>query len=182
MKHYICTGECGGVASHSGVCSTQSCSKHNQPLIECSCQHHKTSNTLLVPYLNFDGTTTRAAMEFYKGVFGAELTMQTFGEAEMSKSDKDKDYIVHADLKTDNFSFMASSGYPDVAVKFGDNINMSLVGSDETTLRKYFDDLSAGGEIKMPLEKQFWGDIFGMTTDKFGVNWMVNISLGGDKK
>jgi PhnB protein len=71
---------------------------------------------------------------------------------------------------------MASDTPPGISVQFGDNTHMCIAGSDEKKLREYFDKLTKGGKVNMPLEKQFWGDIFGMFTDKFGVHWMVNIS------
>lgn len=55
---------------------------------------------------------------------------------------------------------------------------MSIVGSDEAKLTEYFNKLSVGGKVTMKLEKQFWGDTFGMLVDKFGVQWMVNITSG----
>jgi PhnB protein len=52
---------------------------------------------------------------------------------------------------------------------------LSLNGSDEAKLTKIFNALAEGGKTTMPLAKQFWGDTFGMVTDKYGVDWMVNI-------
>jgi PhnB protein len=60
--------------------------------------------------------------------------------------------------------------------KPGNNISMSLAGDDETLLSEYFEKLSDGGQVTMPLEKAIWGDIFGMCVDRFGINWLVNIS------
>jgi PhnB protein len=53
---------------------------------------------------------------------------------------------------------------------------MSLSGDNEAELQGYFEQLSAGGNITMPLEKAPWGDTFGMLADKFGVPWLVNIA------
>jgi PhnB protein len=53
---------------------------------------------------------------------------------------------------------------------------LSVVGPDETAMREYFDKLSHGGDVTLPLEKAAWGDIFGMCVDKFGVTWMINVS------
>ncbi len=117
-------------------------------------------------------------MEFYKSVLGGELTMQTFGESGQSKNDSEKDLIMHADLKNGELSFMASDGNQEKPVHMGDNISMSIAGDDEAKLTEYFNGLAEGGKVTMPLAKQFWGDTFGMLTDKFGVNWMVNISSG----
>jgi PhnB protein len=129
----------------------------------------------LTPYLNFNGNTAEA-IRFYQSVLGGELTLQTFGEAGMAKKPEEKDRVVHATLKNDLFSFMASDGHPDRPVIFGDNIHMSLMGSEGDKLPEFFNKLSQGGKVHMPLAKQFWGDTFGMLTDKFGVHWMVNIA------
>jgi PhnB protein len=58
----------------------------------------------------------------------------------------------------------------------GARISMSLSGDDEEKLRGYWDKLSEGGTPIMPLEKADWGDTFGMLIDKFGIQWMVNIT------
>ncbi len=129
----------------------------------------------LTPYLNFAGQTA-AAMKFYQSILGGELTMQTFAESGIPVTSKDKDKIIHADLKNGALSFMASDGTKDKPVHMGDNIHMSIVGTDEPLLTKYFNSLADGGKVDMPLAKQFWGDTFGMLTDKFGVHWMLNIS------
>jgi PhnB protein len=134
-----------------------------------------TSKPTLTPYLNFNGTTGEA-MKFYQSILGGELKMQTFGEAKMAKSPKEKDLIVHADLKNDSLSLMASDGQPNQKVVFGDNIHMSIAGQDKGKLTEIFTKLGRGGKVDMPLAKQFWGDTFGMVTDKFGVHWMINIA------
>src|SRR5579864_6950415 len=112
---------------------------------------------VLTPYLNFS-SQTKEAMEFYQSILGGELTMQTFAESGMPVADEDKNKIVHAELKNGSFTFMASDGGKDHPVKMGNNINMSISGTDEAVLTKYFNDLSEGGKIEMPLAKQFWGD------------------------
>lgn len=119
---------------------------------------------------------TAEAMKFYQSVLGGDLKMQTFAESGMPTTDETKNNVIHAELKTDDLSFMASDGDASHPVTMGDNIHMSLVGTDAETLTKYFNDLSVGGTVDMPLAKQFWGDIYGQLTDKFGVHWMVNIS------
>ncbi len=129
----------------------------------------------LTPYLNFGGQT-EDAMKFYQSILGGELTMQTFGQSGVPVDEKDKDKIMHANLENGDLSFMASDGNSEHPVQMGDNISMSIVGTDDKTLTDYFNKLSEGGKVDMPLAKQFWGDTFGMLTDKFGIHWMVNIS------
>ena len=115
-------------------------------------------------------------MKFYQSVLGGELSMQTFGEAKMAKSPTEERLIVHAALKNGALTFMASDTHPSTKAKFGDNVHMSITGQESGRLTRIFKELSQGGKVDMPLAKQFWGDTFGMVTDKFGVHWMVNIA------
>ncbi len=130
----------------------------------------------LNPYLNFRDNA-REAMEFYKTVFGGKLEMQTFKEYHASRDPSEDNKIMHAMLTADNgIVFMASDTPNSMEYRTGTNMSMSLSGDNETELRGYYEKLSAGGTIGMPLEKAPWGDMFGMFTDKFGVSWLVNIS------
>lgn len=130
---------------------------------------------ILNPYLNFE-KQTKEAMEFYHSIFGGELNIQTFGESGMSEDPEEKDLVIHANLKSGELLIMASDGGKDHPIHMGDNIHMSLGGDDEKTLTKWFKALAEGGKVDMELQKQFWGDIYGQLTDKFGVHWMVNIT------
>ena len=129
----------------------------------------------LNPYLNYNGNA-REAMTFYQGVLGGELNISTFGEY----GGEGGDGVMHAQLETpDGFTLMASDTGPGMGeVTAGSNFAVSLSGDDDA-LRGYFDGLAEGGTVTMPLEKQMWGDEFGMLTDKFGVSWLVNIGTGG---
>jgi PhnB protein len=129
----------------------------------------------LNPYIGFDGTA-REAMDFYKEVFGGELTVNTFGEFG-SQGTPDADKIMHSQLETDRgFTLMASDTPSGMERTSGDNITISLSGEDGGELRGYWEKLSHGGNVTMPLEKQMWGDEFGMCIDRFGIPWMVNIT------
>ena len=130
----------------------------------------------LNPYLSFDGSA-RQAMEFYKDVFGGELTLNTFGEFGQEGPDSDK--IMHAQLEAPNgFALMAADTPSGMDYTPGNTMTVSLSGDDEA-LRGYWEKLSSAGKVTMPLEKQAWGDEFGMCVDQFGVPWMVNISQQG---
>jgi PhnB protein len=132
--------------------------------------------TTLNPYINFDGKT-RDAMEFYKSVFGGKLILNTFGEFKAARDPGDEDKIMHALLETDNGLKLMGADVPKgMAFNPGNNFSLSLSGENETELKDYFDKLSAGGQITMPLEKQMWGDLFGIFNDKYGVTWMININ------
>ena len=131
--------------------------------------------TRLNPYISFNGNA-QEAMEFYKSAFGGELTLNTFGEyGEPGAPGADK--IMHAQLETpQGFTLMASDTPPGIEYNPGTNISISLSGDDADQLRGFWSRLSDGGTVTMPLEKQMWGDEFGMCTDRFGVPWMVNIA------
>jgi PhnB protein len=129
----------------------------------------------LNPYISFQDSA-KDAMEFYRDVFGGELNVSTFGEYGQSDPGV-ADRVMHAQLETDRgFTLMASDTPPGMDRSEGTNISISLSGDDEAELRGYFEKLSAGGEVGMPLEKQVWGDFFGDCTDKFGIKWLVNIA------
>jgi PhnB protein len=128
----------------------------------------------LNPYLSFNGNA-REAMEFYRSVFGGTLTINTFGDygnPDPAMADK----VMHAQLESDaGYTLMASDLMPDMPFNRGDSITVSLSGEDGDRLRGYWEKLSDGGTVSMPLEKQMWGDEFGMCSDRYGVPWMVDI-------
>ena len=128
----------------------------------------------LNPYISFSDNA-RDALEFYKSVFGGTLTLNTFGEYG-EKDSPIADKIMHGQLETDRgFTLMGADTPPGMEHTPGTNITVSLSGDDGDELRGYWDQLSDGGTVATPLEKQMWGDEFGMCTDRFGVPWMVNI-------
>lgn len=132
--------------------------------------------TNLNPYLSFKDNA-REAMGFYKTVFGGKLTMSTFKEYHASQDPSEDERIMHSMLEADNgITFMASDTPGSMEYNAGTNYSMSLSGDNETELRAYFEKLSVGGNVTMPLEKAPWGDTFGAFTDKFGVPWLVNIA------
>lgn len=126
----------------------------------------------LNPYLSFQGTA-RQAMELYRDVFGGELVVNTFGEY----GGEPAEGVMHARLETPaGFTLMASDTPDGQSVGAGGPITISLSGDDTEELTGYWEQLSDGGSVVMPLEKQMWGDTFGMCTDRFGIGWMVNIA------
>lgn len=129
----------------------------------------------LNPYIGFLDNA-REAMEFYQSVFGGELDLNTFGQfgaADGPEANK----VMHAQLETpQGFTLMASDTPEGMEHKPGNNISVSLSGEEGDGLDEMFTKLSEGGTVTMPLEKQMWGDTFGMVLDRFGISWMVNIA------
>jgi PhnB protein len=127
----------------------------------------------LNPYISFPGTA-RDAMEFYENVFGGTLHLNTFGE--FAGDAPNPENIMHGMLETERgFTLMGADTPPGMEHQPGNNIAVSLSGDDDAELRGYWEQLSDGGTVTMPLEKQMWGDVFGMCIDRFGIAWMVNI-------
>ncbi len=129
----------------------------------------------LNPYLNFSGNA-REALEFYEGVFGGTATLSTYGEfGDPAAPEAGK--VMHGQLETGSgFTLMAADNPPGMERDAGNNISVSLSGDDVDELRGYWAKLSDGGTVTVPLEKQMWGDEFGMCVDRFGIPWLVNIS------
>ncbi len=132
--------------------------------------------TRLNPYLSFRDSA-REAMEFYHSVFGGELTFATYADYHASEDPTEQDKVMHSQLVSPNgLTLMAADTPNSMELTPGDNWAVSLSGEDEAELRGYWDKLSAGSEMIMPLEQAPWGDTFGMCKDRFGVGWMVNIA------
>lgn len=133
-------------------------------------------STQLNPYLSFRDDA-RQAMEFYQSVFGGQLSVSTFADLHASDDPADQDKVMHSSLESPNgLTLMASDTPSSMEHAEQSNISISLSGEDESELRGYWDKLSDGGQVAMPLEKAPWGDLFGMCTDKFGTAWLVNVT------
>jgi PhnB protein len=128
----------------------------------------------LEAYLFFPGNTEEA-MNFYRAILGGELAITRRGDVDPTASDSEKDSVINAALDCGVFTLRASDR-ADATSEAQKRIELSIVGSDEGDLRRIFASLSEGGTVKAPLEKMFWGDIFGALIDKFGIGWQVDIT------
>ncbi|MQY13893.1 hypothetical protein SRB5_40500 [Streptomyces sp. RB5] len=133
----------------------------------------------LNPYIQFKGNA-RPALEFYRDCLGGDLVISTFGDFG-DPTAEGADGVMHGMLETPaGFTLMASDTPPGMDFKPGSNVSVSLSGDDTAELTGYWEKLSVGGHVAVPLAKQMWGDTFGMCTDKFGIGWMVNIAGSSD--
>jgi PhnB protein len=132
--------------------------------------------TTLNPYLSFLHTA-RDAMEFYRSIFGGELTIDTFGSYDMGQDPSENDLVMHAQLETpDGFTLMASDTPSSMPYAAPAGFSVSLSGDDEARLEGYWSALAEGGAVTMPLDTPPWGGRFGMLTDRFGIAWMIAIT------
>jgi PhnB protein len=136
---------------------------------------HRGMTSRLNPYISFQDTA-REAMEFYQQVFGGELTINTFGEYGQADTPI-ANLVMHGMLETPNgFTLMGADTPPGMDYTPGTTMTVSLSGDDADLLQGYWDKLSEGGNVGVALERQMWGDTFGMVIDRFGTPWMVNIT------
>ncbi|WP_284255303.1 VOC family protein [Pseudolysinimonas kribbensis] len=136
-------------------------------------------SAILNPYINLHGQA-RQALEFYHAALGGTVNIMSFEQGGMGDQVQadEKDLVMHGQVDGDHgFTLMVSDtpAHMDSGRSLG-GFSVSLSGDDEALLTELWDKLSAGGTVNQPLEKAPWGDSFGMFTDAFGVDWMVNIS------
>jgi PhnB protein len=125
------------------------------------------STIQLNPFINFQGRA-REAMELYQKVLGGKLDLQAGPNGRIGQ----------ARLEADGVLIVASDGHPDYPAKVGDNLALSLSGTDQARLARIFNALAEGGRVNMPLAKQPWGGEVGWLVDRFGISWTVNIQQG----
>jgi PhnB protein len=132
--------------------------------------------TKLNPHLGFRDNA-REAMEFYHTVFGGDLNTLTFGALHATDDPAENDKIMHAELITPGgMTLMASDTPNSMGFSPGTTMSVSVSGEDDAELRGYWNGLSEGGTVRMPLERAAWGAVFGMCVDRFGVEWMISIT------
>lgn len=131
------------------------------------------------PYLNFQGNTEEA-FNFYKSVFGGDFIggIRRFNSTpegdKLSENKQDK--VMHISLSFgENNMIMATDALESMNQKVqpGNNLYLCISADSKQQADDFFNGLSAGGEIEMEMQDMFWGDYFGMCTDKFGVKWMI---------
>ncbi len=140
-------------------------------------------------YLTFDGNC-EAAFNFYKSVLGGEFPyigrykdMPQDGGQAVAAADANK--IMHVSLPISSETILMGSdtgGEWAGSYKQGNNFSISVNADTKEEADKIFNGLSAGGQVNMPMNNTFWGDYFGMLTDKFGVNWMVSFATAQQPK
>jgi PhnB protein len=141
------------------------------------------------PYLNFNGKCEEA-FNFYRSVFGGEFPyVGRYKDMPPQKGktvpESDGNKIMHISLPIGRETVLMGSDTSEIFESspiVGNNIAISLNADSEDEAKKLFKGLSEDGKVIMPLEKAFWGALYGMFTDKFGINWMVNFDYEQDKK
>ena len=138
----------------------------------------------VTPYLNFDGDCEEA-FEFYRSVLGGDfLDVSRYSEMppDVPTSPDSAEKIMHIALRLeDGQAIMGADRPPGLGqTTSGDSVSVSIAPDSAEDGRRIFEGLSAGGQVTMPYERQFWGADFGMCTDRFGIDWMVNYDASSE--
>lgn len=133
---------------------------------------------LINPYLNFDGNCEEA-FNFYRSVFGGDFTgLLRYKDIpdELPIPEYSPEKIMYISLPISQETILMGSDRPEYCypTSKGDNFSIAIQGNSEEETKDLFKALSAGGEVRVPLEKAFWGSFFGMFIDKFGIQWVIN--------
>lgn len=132
----------------------------------------------LTPYVNWRGQA-REAMEFYRSVLGGQLDVMTFadmGGTATGVSEDEVDWVMHSALTVSDTVVLMGADHPSHVPGAPQTQQVSISGDDDATLRSWWEGLSEGATVHQPLEKAPWGDSFGMLSDRYGVDWLVNIA------
>ena len=131
------------------------------------------------PYLNFNGQCAEA-FRTYERVLGGKITfMQTHGDSPMRDQVGPDwhDAVMHASLEVGGQVIMGSDA-PPPHFEQPQGFSVSIVLGDPAEAERIFAALSEGGETRMPMQKTFWAERFGMCVDRFGIPWIVNCDAG----
>lgn len=128
-------------------------------------------------YVFFNGNCEEA-FTFYQSALGGDLDLSRYEGSPMQDQvgPESRNKIIHASLRVDGATLMGADGLGEWQRTIGNNFALSLVSKDEGAARNAFSKLAEGGKVTMDLSPTFWGaKLFGMLTDKFGVDWMVSV-------
>lgn len=133
---------------------------------------------IINPYLNFQGNTEEA-FNFYKSVFGGDFRMlMRFGEVPgMDNTPENvKNMLMHVSLPVGDTTLMGTDAVEGMGDKLqvGNNIHLSFHSDSREQADNVFNKLAAGGNVRLAMGDQFWGDYYGQVVDKFGVSWMIS--------
>jgi len=118
----------------------------------------------------FDGNCEEV-FNFYKSVLGGEFeNLMYFKDGPMKFTEETKDKIMHIEFNFNGTKIMGSDNVQNL--ESGNNFSLFLNFEDLDDMKEKFHKLSEGGKVIMPVDKTFWGSMFGMFTDKYGTGWM----------
>ena len=140
--------------------------------------------TTINPWINFNGNAEEAFI-FYKSVFNGEITktvrFKDLASAEFPVAEKEENKIMLITLPIGKTNMLMANDVPAFMGKVNENENRSKISistESKEEAERLFHGLSAGGEIEGPMGDSPWGTYAGMFRDKYGIEWMIEFSLG----
>lgn len=121
---------------------------------------------------------------FYKSAFGIDFTFigrygdipPQNGMPPISEDEKNKIENICLPIAEETVLMGADvCGYMAQNTVFGNNFSLYIEADSRGEADRLFAGLSTEGRVTMPMSEAHWGDYFGMFTDKFGVNWLINV-------
>ena len=134
-----------------------------------------------VTHLNLRGDA-RAALEFYRSVFGGNLTVVTYADAHNVQNPDEADQIMWGEVvSADGFHVMAYDVPSATSFDPGEiPFFVSVRGTGTEEITAYWEKLSAQGTVKAPLAPAGFSPLYGMVTDQFGVTWVLDVAVAYD--
>lgn len=130
----------------------------------------------VTPHLNFRGNA-RQALAFYQSAFGGDLTVISYAEMGGAQDAEDAELVVWGQVASAaGFRVMAYDVYAHLPYDRGqDPFFVSVRGADVEELTRYWDKLSDGAAVTVPLAPSPWAPLYGMLTDRFGITWVLDV-------
>ena len=131
----------------------------------------------MTPYLYFKGACEDALTFYAECGLGKIIDLRRYAGTPMEARDGGawRDKALHSLFEGDGLRFYAADG-PDSEPMKGSALLIEMDDAGRATA--LFERLSAGGRVTVPLKKQFWGDVYGNFTDRFGVQWAILVPAG----
>ena len=132
----------------------------------------------LNPYLNFDGNSEEA-FTFYAQVLGGKLELMRFADSPEANNFPEEIHqrVMHVSLTSGDMVLMASDTFPGEPYEGVKGSSICLQVGNVPEAERLFSELSAGGQVVMPLQQTFWATRFAVLTDKFGISWLINCEV-----
>lgn len=129
-------------------------------------------------HLNFRGDA-RAALEFYRSVFGGDLTVVTYKDAQNVQDPSEADQVMYGQVAAENgFRVMAYDVPSRLPWDAGENaFFVSVRGDSEEEIAPLWEKLSDGATVVQPLAPSGWTPLYGMLADRFGITWVLDVAV-----
>jgi len=131
----------------------------------------------LIPYLIMDGNAQEAINFYEKALDAKVLFSQTYGQVGEDSEGKipsdAKNLIMHATIQIGESVLMLSDTYPGYPFQSGNQVTICISTNEIEISKRFFEGLSDGGEVELPLQDTGFSPCYGKVVDKFGVLFQV---------